>query len=162
MILLRPLFEAWLLKATGTPLAPWQRQLLLWALERDEQLRRFALELAELAHEEQAPAHLKAPDLRASLHAAIHAERPASPAWQPNWSWAGAAVVFLAIGAGLWWQAPQRETVEVAAVRQENEAALLRLPSATPSATATPTVTPSATPTPSPSPSPTRTATPAP
>ena len=47
MMLLRPLYEAWLLDATQGPLAPWKRALLKRALVRDEALRCLAAELAQ-------------------------------------------------------------------------------------------------------------------
>jgi hypothetical protein len=159
MLILRPLYEAWLLKATESPLAPWQRALLLRALKRDEALRCFALELAELNHAD-APAALKAPDLRTRLHAALLETRSPQPVqgWQPHWSWAVAAVIALAVGAGLWWQGPaQQPTVEVAAVHQEGDVKALRLPSPTFTPTTVPSPQPTATPsaTASPTPSPT-------
>lgn len=173
-MLLRPLYESWLLRSTTAPLAPWQRQLLLKALQRDERLRSLAMELAQFGHDEGAPVGLNPPDLRARLR--MLAEEPAAsaPARRPAWAAAGALVALLAGGLGWWWLEPAQQRVELARVEQFEEAALLRLPSATPTpsvtatASATPAISHSATPTgtatPSPSPSatPSRTATPTP
>ena len=168
-MLLRPLYESWLLRSTTAPLAPWQRQLLLKALQRDERLRCLAMELAQFGHDEAVPAGLNAPDLRARLR--MLAEEPAAiaPARRPAWAAAGALVALLAGGLGWWWLEPAQQRVELARVEQFEEAALLRFPSATPTptvtatASATPAISPSATPTgtatPSPSPTPSRTAT---
>lgn len=160
MLIFRSLYEAWLRDATEAPLAPWQRHLLARALQKDEALRCYAVELVELNHEESVPHDLKAPDLRVRLHAALHAEEAPRSAWQPSWAWAGAAVLMAAAGASFWLSGPSQGPVEVAAVEQPTEAAALRIPSATPSATPTPTAPPS--PLPSLSPTPTVTSTPAP
>jgi hypothetical protein len=158
MLILRPLYEAWLKRATERPLAPWQRSLLLRALERDTALRCFALELAELDQPNALPPDLKAPDLRARLHQALQAEAaPPRAAWQPTWAWASAAVLLIAGAVSLWWNSSAQAPVEVAAVQQSSEAAALRVPSATVTSTLTvsPTRTPSATPSPTPSATPT-------
>lgn len=156
MFLLRPLFEAWLLRATEAPLGPWQRQLLLWALRRDENLRALAMELAEFSQPETA-AKESVPDLRVRLR---HSLEPApSYAWRPGWATAAAALGLTAGLVGLWWLEPAKQNVELAQVQQVSEAAALRLPSATPSPT--PTASPTLTPTPeaeaSPTPTPTST-----
>jgi len=86
-MLLRPLYEAWLLDATQGPLAPWKRALLKRALVRDEALRCLAAELAQFSQEPAAHAMDKAPDLRPRLRALTaqpEAERPLFPnAWVP-------------------------------------------------------------------------------
>jgi hypothetical protein len=154
MLILRPLYEAWLKRATERPLAPWQRSLLLRALERDTALRCFAMELAELEQPDALPANLKAPDLRTRLHQALQAETaPPRAAWQPAWAWASATVLLVAGAASLWWNNSAQAPVEVAAVQQTSEAAALRVPSptVTPTLTASPSRTPSATPSPTPS-----------
>jgi hypothetical protein len=54
MFRLNALFEAWLREATERPLASWKRSALLWRLQDDEELRCYAMELAEFSHEPEA------------------------------------------------------------------------------------------------------------
>jgi hypothetical protein len=138
MLLLRPLYESWLLRSTRAHLAPWQRSLLLGALRRDEALRCLAAELAEFSHEDDAPAADNAPDLRLRLKVLLAED--ARPAQAPRWGWALAGAMALTLGlVALWEIQPLRDNVEVASVRQPQEALALSLPTSTPSPTAAPT-----------------------
>ncbi|HTB33947.1 MAG TPA: hypothetical protein VK842_03740, partial [bacterium] len=65
-LLLRPLYEHWLLEATQGPLPAWKRRRLLRALDQDTALRCLAAELAEFS-QEAGPHTDHAPDLRTRL-----------------------------------------------------------------------------------------------
>jgi hypothetical protein len=147
-VLLRPLYESWLLRSTREPLAPWQRALLLRALQRDEALRSLAAELAAFSHDD-VPADLQAPDLRARLRAIVGTAPEPAPAWRSGWALAGAslALVALAIGGLDLGQPQPAARVELAQVHQPEEAEALRLPTLTPTPTLTPSPSPSVTPT---------------
>lgn len=100
MKLLRPLYEAWLFKATEGGLPAWQGKLLARALRDDEALRCLAAELAEFSHGE-APAGENAPDLAYRLGARIaedSVQAPERPLFPSAWVPAGAIAVLLITG----------------------------------------------------------------
>lgn len=139
-MLFRRLYESWLMRSTGEPLAPWQRARLLRALQKDAALRQLAIDLAEFSHESQAPAEDRAPDLRVRLvHLALDSEIEApADAPQSRWVLAGLAAALLAglISLDAWM--PTRDGAEVARVQQPAEALALAIPTATPTATVAP------------------------
>lgn len=142
-MLLRPLYESWLIRSTQAPLAPWQRRLLLKALQRDEALRCLAAELAEFSHSTDAPAALKAPDLSLRLrHLAVEEAEPIEQPLPVAWAGGLTLALLLAVLLSTHWADPQRAGVEVAQVKPSSEASDLRLPSLTPTPTVTPTTTP--------------------
>lgn len=144
MLLLRPLYETWVLRATEASLAPWQRHLLARALVRDERLRCLAAELAEFSHAEP-PESLHPPDLRDRLVRQAAEPRPARTAlaWRPSLAAALASLAVALATALAWWGLePSPPRVELAQVHQPDEAEALRLPTLTPTPTATPTPSP--------------------
>lgn len=94
-LLLRPLYEHWLLEATQAPLPAWKRRRLARALDRDTALRCLAAELAEFSNEIHAPAQDKAPDLRTRVVArALEPERQ-RPLFPSGWVPAGGIALLL-------------------------------------------------------------------
>lgn len=142
-MLLRPLYESWLLRSTQAPLASWQRRLLLKALQRDEALRCLAVELAEFSHSDDAPAALKAPNLSLRLrHLAVEEAEPIERPLPVAWAGGLTLALLMAVLVSMHWADPQRSGVEVAQVKPAGDASDLRLPSMTPTPTVTPTKTP--------------------
>jgi hypothetical protein len=94
-LLLRPLYEHWLLEATQAPLPAWKRKLLKQALNRDTALRCLAAELAEFSNETHAPASDKAPDLRPRLVALAQEPEPQRALFPSGWVPAGGVALLL-------------------------------------------------------------------
>lgn len=135
MDLLRPLFEAWLMKATEQPLPGWQARLLAWGLRRDEELRCLALELAEF-NEGEAPESEQAPDLRPRLRALIAPEASLpveAPLFPSGWIPAGALAALVI--AGLVALAMNPSKTQQAEASSSEAAKLLEEASPTPTAT---------------------------
>jgi|GEM_PF-7018884 hypothetical protein len=95
MLLLRPLYESWLLESTQAPLPAWKRRLLKDALSKDTALRCLAAELAEFTHEAHAPAADKAPDMRTRVVARALAPEPERALFPSGWVPAGGIAVLL-------------------------------------------------------------------
>jgi hypothetical protein len=134
-LLLRPLYESWLLDATQAPLGPWKRGLLKQALNQDTALRCLAAELAEFSHETHAPAGDRAPDLRTRLVALAtepEQERALFPsAWVP--AGAIALLLLLALVAVLQQPAPQASVTQQANNVDLANNLALAIPTPTPS-----------------------------
>ena len=142
MFRVNALFEAWLREATEKPLASWKRAALLWRLQEDEELRCYAAELAQFAHEpepEKGLSPAQAQWMRERLQARLQ-ETGRGTLDDASAAWWGPAIG-LAIGAlvlGVVLNAPDKkgESVQGGKVELGGD---LTLPSPTPTATPSPT-----------------------
>ncbi|HXC65761.1 MAG TPA: hypothetical protein VNZ67_15505 [bacterium] len=105
-LLLRPLYEHWLLEATQAPLPAWKRRLLKQALSKDTALRCLAAELAEFSNEPHAPAADKAPDMRTRVVALATAPEPERALFPSGWVPAGGIAVLLLLALVAVFQRP--------------------------------------------------------
>jgi hypothetical protein len=148
MFRVNALFEAWLRESAEKPLASWKRGALLWRLQEDEELRCYALELAQFIHEAE-PSKDFSPVEQAWMRERLQARlgsvqaAPADP-WISRWA---GPVIGLTVGLSilaLIVSAPQPEPVAVVMGSSAARAAALTLPSPTSTVTPSPTAAPAA------------------